>query len=150
MAKNKYKEWLTDDGLTLLRGWARRGLTDEQIAKKMGVSPRTLYRWKTSYSPICQALKKSKAVCDDEIEESLYKSASGYFVDETKTYIDELPDGTVKKHKEVFKKWIPPQTAAQIFWLKNRRPDDWREHRKPKEQNDNEVIKKFIESEMSE
>lgn len=52
MAKGKYQEWLTPDGITRLEAWARDGLTDEQIAAKMGISTKTLYEWKKTYSNI--------------------------------------------------------------------------------------------------
>ena len=58
MAKGKYQRWLEPDGLTLLEGWARYGLTDEQTAKKMGITAKTLYEWKNRYSEICEALKR--------------------------------------------------------------------------------------------
>lgn len=58
MAKGKASEWLDDDKLLLLQGWARDGLSDEQIAENMGISVRTLYRWKNEYWQICHALKR--------------------------------------------------------------------------------------------
>lgn len=58
MAKGKYQEWLEPEGLLLLEGWARDGLTDEQLAEKIGVSTSTLYDWKAKYSEISEALKK--------------------------------------------------------------------------------------------
>ena len=57
MAKGKYQEWLESDGLLLLEGWARDGLTDEQIAEKIGVSTSTLYDWKAKYPEISESLK---------------------------------------------------------------------------------------------
>ena len=52
MAKGKYQKWLEPDGLLLLKGWARDGLTDEQIAHNMGITAKTLYEWKKLYSDI--------------------------------------------------------------------------------------------------
>ena len=78
MVKGKYAYWLTEEGLTLLEGWARRGLTDEQIAKNMGVNIATLYRWKDKYCDICEALKKGKEVVDIEVENALLKKALGF------------------------------------------------------------------------
>ena len=76
MAKGKYAYWLTEEGLTLLEGWARRGLTDEQIAKNMGIRRETLYAWKAKYSNISNALKKGKEVVDIEVENALLKKLS--------------------------------------------------------------------------
>ena len=58
MARGKFGYWLTEDGLTLLEGWARDGLTDEQIAEKIGINRATLYDWKKKYPNISNALKK--------------------------------------------------------------------------------------------
>lgn len=130
MARGKYKEWLMPEKLTLLRGWAKDGLSDEQVAKNIGINRTTLYDWKKKYSDISDALKKGKEVADYEIENAMYKSAIGYFVEEEKTYVTVV-DGVPTKRLEKTKKWIAPNTAAQIFWLKNRRPDKWRD--KPEE-----------------
>ena len=80
MAKGKYEEWLQPDNLLLLEGWKRNGLTDEQIAKNMGINVATLYTWRNKYDKINNALKKGKEVVDLEVENALYKSAVGYSV----------------------------------------------------------------------
>ena len=115
MAKGKYQEWLEPDGLILLEGWARDGLTIEQIAHNMGVADSTLRKWKGEHEAISAALKKGKEVVDFEVENALLKAA------------------------------MEGNTTAQIFWLKNRRPDRWRE--KPKEAPPaEEVNDRFIEA----
>lgn len=126
MAKGKYQEWLEQDNLIKLEAWARNGLTDEQIASNMGIVTSTLYAWKNRYKEISEALKRGKEVVDIEVENSLLKAAKGYFVDEEKTYISEV-NGVVTKRKEITKKYIAPNTTAQIFWLKNRKPIEWRD-----------------------
>lgn len=78
MAKGKYEYWLTQEGVILLEGWARDGLTDEQIAQCMGIVPSTLYEWKKKHSEISEALKKGKAVIDRQVENALLKRALGY------------------------------------------------------------------------
>lgn len=130
MARGKYQEWLEDDNLILLRAWARDGLTEEQIAKNIGINRKTLTQWKKRYTPICNALKRGKEVVDFEVENALYKNAMGGYIEEEKTYISEV-NGVVTKRKEIFKRYIKPDTTAQIFWLKNRKPDKWRD--KPKD-----------------
>lgn len=75
MAKGKYQRWLESDGLLLLEGWARDGLTDEQLAEKMGCGVRTLYDWKERFPQISQALKKGKEVVDYQVENALLVAA---------------------------------------------------------------------------
>jgi len=94
----KIDEWLEPDKLILLEGWARDGLTDEQIMKNMGIhSKSTFYGYKKDYPNFSNAIKKGKEVVDFEVENALLKNAL---------------DGNV---------------TAQIFWLKNRRKEQWRE-----------------------
>lgn len=119
MAKGKFEYWLTDDGLILLEGWAREGLTDEQIAHNMGCGYSTLKTWKDKFPAIQASLKKGKEVVDFEVENALLKRALGYKEKEKK--LDKNGE-LVEVEKE-----IPPDVTAQIFWLKNRRPDKWRD-----------------------
>lgn len=121
MAKGKYEYWLTKDGLTLLEGWARDGLTDEQIAHNAGIGARTLYEWKNRFGPIREALKKGKEVVDYQVESALLKRALGYSY--TEIMDEESEEGA--KHRETVKQ-MAPDVTAQIFWLRNRRPDRWR------------------------
>lgn len=123
MAKGKYEEWLLPDNLLKIQGWARDGLTDEQIAKNMGIRASTLYDWKNKHPKISEALKKSKEIVDREVENALFKRACGYMVEETKTIISEK-DG---KRVEKYLRHIPGDVTAQIFWLKNRKPEVWRD-----------------------
>ena len=97
MAKNKYDEWLTEEGLVLIGGWARDGLSKEQIAENMGICRDTLYEWEKKFTDISDALKKGREVADRNVENALYKNAM---------------NGNI---------------AAQIFWLKNRKPNEWKD-----------------------
>ena len=124
MARGAYHEYLTEDGQTLLNGWARDGLTDKQIANNIGINVATLYVWKNKYPEIDEALKKGKAIPDYEVENALYKRAIGYEYEERKE-IQEVVDGQLKKKVEVTKKHMPADSTAMIFWLKNRQPDKW-------------------------
>ena len=89
MAKGKYEYWLSPDGLLLLEAYARDGLTDEQIAKNLDITPSTLYEWKRRYSEISEALKKGKEVVDIEVENALLKRALGYSYEEKKVEVSE-------------------------------------------------------------
>lgn len=93
----KIDDWLQKDKLILLEGWARDGLTNEQIANNIGINVKTLYDWKNKHSNICNILKKSREVVDFEVENALLKSA------------------------------LEGNVTAQIFWLKNRRKLQWRD-----------------------
>jgi len=125
VSKGKYEYWLSDDGLLLLAAWARDGLTDEQVAMQVGIGVRTLYDWKRKYPQIVQALKRGKDPVDVEVENSLLKRALGYEYKEVK---EEYEFGELVK-RTVVKKQMAPDTTAQIFWLKNRKPEQWREKR---------------------
>ena len=127
MARGKYEYWLTEDGLILLEGWARDGLTDEQLAEKMGIGARTLYDWKLKYPQISQALKKGKEVVDIQVENALLKRALGYDFQEER--VERSDKDGVKVVQTI--KHVPGDTTAQIFWLKNRRPDRWRDKPEP-------------------
>ena len=123
MAKGKYQEWLTPEGLLKIEGWARDGLTDEKIEKNIGISRSTLNVWKDRYSDISDALKKGKDVIDRQVENALLKRALGYEYEEVK---EKFEDGVITE-RTVTKKEVVPDTTAQIFWLKNRKPDKWRD-----------------------
>jgi len=127
VAKGKYQRWLEPDGLLLLEGWARDGLTDEQIAGNVGITATTLYEWKNRFPEISEALKKGKEIVDIQVENALLKRALGY------EYMEERVEISEKDGRKVIQttKTALPDTAAQIFWLKNRRPDRWRD--KPQE-----------------
>ena len=97
MAKGKYQKWLEPEGLILLEGWAREGLTDNELAGAMGINPATLYDWKNKFPEISEALKKGKDVVDFEVESALLKKA------------------------------MAGDVTAAIFWLKNRKSSKWRD-----------------------
>ena len=119
----KINEWLEKDKLILLKGWARDGLTDEQIAKNIGINRTTLYDWKKKEVNIADALKRGKEVIDFEVENALLKKALGYTITLNKQKVTK--DGDVVDITEEVH--VPPDTTAQIFWLKNRKKEQWRE-----------------------
>jgi hypothetical protein len=125
IAKGKYQEWLEADNLILIEDWARQGLTEEQIAKNMGIGLTTFKQWKKKYQPIWTALKKGKAPIDFEVENALLKRALGFEYEETETVFEDV-DGKPKKRIKKTIKYVPPDTSACIFWLKNRKPNHWR------------------------
>ena len=87
----------------LIEGWAKDGLSDEQISRNLGISKVTFYKYKASCPELNERLKRSKEVVDYEVENALYKSA------------------------------INGNVSAMIFWLKNRKPSKWRDRREHSE-----------------
>ena len=118
----KYEYWITLEGLLKLEAWARDGLTDEQIAANAGIATATLYDWKKRHPEVSEALQKGKEGVDVQVENALLKRALGYTYTETKKERTAEGVRTTTTIKEVV-----PDTTAQIFWLKNRRPDRWRD-----------------------
>lgn len=113
----RYENWVEPEKLILIRGWAREGLSNEQIAHNAGISETTFYKWQREHAEFAQALKQGKEVVDFMVENALFKNATG---------------GNV---------------AAQIFWLKNRKPDKWKEHQEMTiEAHNDESIKAWIDA----
>ena len=110
MGKSKFEE--IKEKFPLIEGWAKEGLTDEQISRNLGISKVTFYKYKASCSELNELLKRSKEVVDYEVENALYKSA------------------------------MSGNVSAMIFWLKNRRPDKWRDR---KEANEIELMRKELD-----
>ncbi|WMJ79550.1 helix-turn-helix domain-containing protein [Clostridium sp. MB40-C1] len=139
MAKSKY-ETNVKDKLILIEGWARNGLTDEQIAKNLGISKTTFYKYIKEHNELSERLKKGKEVIDFEVENALLKRALGYEYEEVtrerKVKKDARGNIMVNIHglpcyemvvTKTIKKEVNPDTTAQIFWLKNRKPKEWRD-----------------------
>ena len=119
----KADEWLQPEKLLLLEDWARQGLFDAQIAKNMGIGEATLYRYKANHPEIKEALRKGKEVVDIEVENAMLKRALGYTITINEQKVDK--DGYVHDLKRDLH--IPGDVTAQIFWLKNRRRQQWRD-----------------------
>ena len=135
-AKGKYRKWLTDDGKMLLKAWARDGLSDEQLCKKMDISVSTFYEWKKKYPELSEALSRGKEIADVEVENALYKTALGYTETVQKSFklhhVDYDAQG--KKIREydylqtgIEQVHVPANVKAQQVWLYNRKPETWRE-----------------------
>ncbi|WP_212746858.1 terminase [Pediococcus stilesii] len=162
MGKGKYKEWITDEGLVKIEGWARDGLTDEQIAMNIGIIRTTLYDWKKKYPDISNALKKGKEVVDRQVENSLLKKALGTTVTDRQYKMVRIDKDRLNAkrmrfineykldHPEMSKqelmmaaaeavptyeriqmyettRELPPDVTAAMFWLKNRKPEQYRD-----------------------
>lgn len=145
--KGLYDDWLTDDGLLQIQGWARDGLNDIQIAANIGIGLSTYYRWQNDYKEFREAIKKGKAPVDIQVENALLKRALGYDYEEVITEIEEIGEGRQKKQVRKVKKHMAPDVTAQIFWLKNRRPGRWRDKIEAAPEIGNELLQSLFDLE---
>jgi hypothetical protein len=106
------------------RKLAELGATDREAAEFFKVAESTLYLWKHTQPEFSEALKVGKETADARVEQSLYRRALGYSHDAVKI---STVDGEIVQTPYV--EHFPPDTTAAIFWLKNRKPDDWRDRR---------------------
>lgn len=98
------------------------GATEEEVADFFGICPATVANYKNEHPEFLEALKEGKAMSDAQVEKSLFQRATGYSHPEEKIFCSE---GEIIKEDTV--KHYPPDTTACIFWLKNRKPKEWRE-----------------------
>lgn len=103
---------------------AALGATDIEVADFFGVDVRTVYRWKHDYPEFCQALNAGKDKADERVVNSLYQRAVGYEQDAVKIF---MPANASEPVYAGYREKIAPDTTAAIFWLKNRRPGEWRD-----------------------
>lgn len=128
----------------MIEGWARDGLTDEQIAFNIGISRSTLSEWKKKYTDISDTLKRGKEVIDRQVENALLKRALGYkYKETTRELITDKETGYSELVvTKVVEKEVVPDTTAQIFWLKNRKPSNWKD--KPDGDNFNDALQEML------
>jgi hypothetical protein len=100
------------------------GATDAQIADFFDIAQSTLYLWKHQHPKFSEALKAGKANADERVVRSLYQRAVGYEQDEVKIF---MPAGAAEPVYAPYRARVPADTTAAIFWLKNRRSDEWRD-----------------------
>ena len=119
---SKYKEEYCEQAEKL----ARLGATDKEMADFFGVTEQTLNNWKTdkdgNETPFFESLKRGKVEADARVVDSLYQRALGYSCREDKVFLVDKKPLIVPMMKQ-----YPPDTTAAIFWLKNRRPSEWRD-----------------------
>ena len=113
--RGKYREWFPE----LARWMARYGLTAVEIAQELGVSRPLLYQWRKRYPDFAAAMDEGRDLADARVEDSLYQRAVGIHASIRKTN----RQGQVVE-VDVFE---PGDVTACIFWLKNRRPAQWRD-----------------------
>jgi hypothetical protein len=133
VTKARYRSTFPD----LARTYAEQGATDREVAEMFGVSERTVHRWKHSHPEFAAALAVGKEVADQRVEQSLYRRALGYTHDAVKIF---MPAGATEPIIVPYVEHVPPDTVAAIFWLKNRKPDQWREKQEVKLTSDNDLV----------
>ena len=116
--KTKFKPEYVNQAVEL----CANGATDRELAEDFGVAESTLYLWKSQYKAFSEAIKVAKSVADDRVEASLYRKAVGFTCADV--HISNF-QGKITVTPII--KYNPPDTTAAIFWLKNRKPDEWRD-----------------------
>ena len=121
--------WLTKEGLTFIQAWSRDGLSKSEMAERMDISVKTFRKWEKNNVGIAEAVKIGRELTDINVENAILKKALGFETEEVKTVIKANGDEEVT----TVRKNVPPDISAASVWLKNRRPDKWRD--KPTENN---------------
>jgi len=105
--------------------YAVNGATDREIAELLGVTERTLYRWKHIYPEFCQSLEMGKEIPNKRVVQSLYRRAVGYSFDAVKI----MAPGAGRRTPIIvpYVEHVPPDVGAAKLWLTNRDPENWRE-----------------------
>ena len=133
MANGKWQQWTEPENIERIVNWAANGLTNEEMARSMGVHRATLQRWMVDHSDICDAIKRGRLLACEAIENALFKKATGMVLEDTvEEYKGELRDGKPSNGtvtKRTVRRQVPPDTAAVIFYLKNRMPDRYSDQR---------------------
>lgn len=119
---------------------AMEGLTDAEIAVRLGLAQSTLHKWKKDFPEFSEALKEGKEPADAKVKMSLYKRAIGYTEKEKKVLVEMDKEGNQKPAKiETTEKHIQPDVGAIAFWLKNRLPNEWKDRQTVESKVDQEV-----------
>lgn len=129
--EERFKKWTSPEGLAIITGMCREGYTNKMVAARIGINIQTLYKWRKKSNDLDEAIKQGKQVADYMVENALFKAAIGFEHTETKTYITGQPDKAGNRNVKVEKttKYFPPNATAMIFWLCNRKSDQWKRNR---------------------
>ena len=123
LQKRGRKSLFREECILIAKAAARFGATEDEIADELKISDTTLDNWKIKFPEFLGALKAAKAAADDRVERSLYQRANGYSHPAVKVFMKR--DGTTVEHNYI--EYYPPDPTSMIYWLKNRRPDRWRD-----------------------
>lgn len=123
IAQTKYEMYIAPN-LAEIEKRIADGETEGSIARSYGISLTTWTDYKGKYPDFLDAIKRGNVGLDDAVENALAKSAKGYYVEESEEVFDGV--GKLIKSKKN-RRYIPPSQTAQVFWLKNRRKEDWKD-----------------------
>ena len=131
LKNSKVDYWLSDDGLNLIRSWSRDTFSKAEIAKRMDINVNTLVKWQKQYKEIDDAINTTREMVDYQVENAVLKAALGYKTKEIKVTIGKkvVNGEMVEMLKETTTKEVPPNIKAAMFWLNNRKFDDWKLNR---------------------
>nr|DAY52865.1 MAG TPA: terminase small subunit [Caudoviricetes sp.] len=132
MAKPKF-DFNDPHNLIRIEGWARDGLDDKQIAANIGYNETYFSELKGKLPELSKALKSGRAPLELKVENTMYKKATGMTIKVQQAikvkdvYYDEEGRRCEKERVEIveLEQEVPPDTTAGIFWLKNRKPEQW-------------------------
>jgi transcriptional regulator with XRE-family HTH domain len=137
VARQRWEEWANDENrLAVLQAWARAGLSDERIAKHIGISRSTLNEWKKKHQSIRDALKTGKEIANRQVENALFRLTQGGTVKVRKLFKlkkTQYDNNGKKMSEEEYLEtgeedvYIEPDFKAISFWLRNKMPEEWRD-----------------------
>jgi len=122
--KDKYHSHV-EPRLEEIKAWCRDGATTAIICAKLGVGYSNFHKYKKDHKELEEVLRENKDIIDMQVENALLKNALGFEYDEVKTIVEDV-NGKKVARKEITKKFMPGDSKAQMFWLKNRKPGMWK------------------------
>lgn len=135
--KPLYTYWITKEGLAQIREWTEIGLIGKQIAQNIGINHTTLYEWMSKFPELAETIRSGRKVIDEQVENSLLKRALGYQYEEEIWGKNNVGEMVLVKRVVKFQ---ASDVKAQIFWLKNRQPERWRERVEFKNEHEGTII----------
>lgn len=130
--------------------------TNKQLAEKLGISVRILYKWEETYPAMQEARGRGEKaryhLLKKEAEKSLLKQLQGYYIEETKTvYIDDGTGAPRIREQITTRKHVAPSPAITIFTLSNLDPERWLQQRVARElpAQDKQIVVEFIDTDST-
>jgi len=148
MAKSKWEK--VNSRMAEIEMWAKSGLSEAQIIKNLGIGKTTWEKYKHEHSELSELLKKGRACQVSEVENSVYKNATGYYYFEDQAFKVKDEKGAETIRVVSVKKFKGPETAAACFFLKNKDKKNWSDNPRMIDIREEELIIKQKGSEFKE